>query len=1106
MASSSLEKLQTELKSLFQLDKKELDFGIYKIYWVLNEKLNNWIDKQLPKKVENALDKINKDNLKDTKNQLEKEITQINSILENLGKNLEKDLVNLDEIYNSLCTPSNDNKICKTLENIKKLSKDLEANKENVNLETTVYDYIIKFYDSIYQDGDYIIPRKKIIWNDINENDVEFDWKTKGQILIKNMDIQTYFSFDTKTWKKIEFKVIDIIDYWNNNKNNWRFLIPINIKLEDEKLIAEFVLWKFDEQSLNHEIEWEKISKKVENLIKIIDDENLSVSNNKITYSKYNFWEKEFSLTWKEDKIWTLHLIKLFLDKKKENKLKKELFNYEDNWILNEKSKLLDFKIDENTNSLLAKNLRKWYRMWTSDFFLNPNLAKELEEYKNEFIKDKMLYYLLEATKWDNNKANVLKAFEEVVNEINSFVSTIENIQVQLFNRKKYIYETHYVITFDRLKIFSLKEDLSDLKEFLANFIWDKFQDLQNEYIKLWMIKKEDKKDNLNNFIDFVLENDKLYLDTKIFVNKDWKEYFEVYSKTFDLLVFISKFIDFVNENKWENEIIDEKLSQLNIDLDKWEKLDLDKLLNWELYKWDNYHALNLLQNKYYEAIKTIYIDPPYNTWNDGFLYKDNMKHSTWLTMMESRLKLARELMKEDWVIFSSIWRQEQERLQMLFNELLPYKKDEDKLQISWQTAFWWGQSNKNNYENILVYTKLWRFTFDWVKNQERQIRIIHWWKEDINSDISFSIRLNYSLIKNKLYLIVKDKINNKKIKVYFYNKNQFVSDLEKLWLNKTKDFNKIIDCFVDYNERIKWEKIWRKFWEWKYYIYRWLDEWYLYETVIWKKVNSILNKDDKLFSNILHWDKYKNIYSSIWRDELIKIIWDNNFDTVKPEELLYQLLWLNISNWMILDYFAWSWTTCAVAQKMWRKWIWCEVNNYFDEIIIPRLKKVLNWEQGWISKQEDWQGWWFFRYSYLENYEDTLENFVLKLEETLHNEELQKNDLENNLYNLALAIWIAFEESKIETSFKNFQLKDKKTYPSYKLASKRNDIHTFIEEEFDKKALKTFVDLVHYYPLSKDWKHSLKSVKQENWEFIFEYSDEKWNIENKTLKEIDVD
>jgi len=98
---------------------------------------------------------------------------------------------------------------------------------------------------------------------------------------------------------------------------------------------------------------------------------------------------------------------------------------------------------------------------------------------------------------------------------------------------------------------------------------------------------------------------------------------------------------------------------------------DLDEATDGVLIHAENYAALRTLQPKYQGSVKVIYIDPPYNTGSDEFLYKDEFsRHSTWLTMMAERLRLGRELLAEDGVIFVSIDDNEQARLKHLMDNL----------------------------------------------------------------------------------------------------------------------------------------------------------------------------------------------------------------------------------------------------------------------------------------------------------------------------------------------------------------------------------------------------------------------------------------------------
>ena len=168
--------------------------------------------------------------------------------------------------------------------------------------------------------------------------------------------------------------------------------------------------------------------------------------------------------------------------------------------------------------------------------------------------------------------------------------------------------------------------------------------------------------------------------------------------------------------------------------------LNDDNSKNWDntdniLIKGDNLDALKILRHNYFESIKMIYIDPPYNTQNDGFVYNDNFTtntketleelgydednieyieniqgaktHSGWLSFMYPRLLLARDLLKEDGVIFISIDDNEVAQLKLLCDEI--FGEDNFVGEFIWKKKQ--GGGNDSNvlvveHEYILAYTK----------------------------------------------------------------------------------------------------------------------------------------------------------------------------------------------------------------------------------------------------------------------------------------------------------------------------------------------------------------------------------------------------------------
>src|SRR5690554_5574972 len=100
------------------------------------------------------------------------------------------------------------------------------------------------------------------------------------------------------------------------------------------------------------------------------------------------------------------------------------------------------------------------------------------------------------------------------------------------------------------------------------------------------------------------------------------------------------------------------------------------------IIKGNNLLALHTLKQEFAGKVKLIYIDPPYNTGNDSFKYNDNFNHSTWLTFMKNRLTIARELLREDGVIFIHCDNNEQAYLKALLDDVFGVSRFIDTITI----------------------------------------------------------------------------------------------------------------------------------------------------------------------------------------------------------------------------------------------------------------------------------------------------------------------------------------------------------------------------------------------------------------------------------------
>lgn len=271
--------------------------------------------------------------------------------------------------------------------------------------------------------------------------------------------------------------------------------------------------------------------------------------------------------------------------------------------------------------TLLEKHLNDFTAKNSFDYFIHKDLGKFLTRELDFYIKNEIMHLddieNETAPKVESYLAKV-KAMRKVAGKIIQFLAHLEDFQKKLWLKKKFVLETHYCITLDHI----IGSDVEDalLPIIAAN-------DAQREeWVKLFAI------DDLNGYAaplttDFLKSNDKLLVDTK---------FFDVKFKYTLLSIFD----------------------------------DIDAQTDGVMINSENFQALNLLQERYKEKVKCIYIDPPYNTGDDGFAYKDSYQHSSWCSLMKDRLEVARKTLREDGWLFVSISENEYHRLISLINQV----------------------------------------------------------------------------------------------------------------------------------------------------------------------------------------------------------------------------------------------------------------------------------------------------------------------------------------------------------------------------------------------------------------------------------------------------
>lgn len=345
------------------------------------------------------------------------------------------------------------------------------------------------------------------------------------------------------------------------------------------------------------------------------------------------------------------------------------------------------------------------------------------------------------------------------------------------------------------------------------------------------------------------------------------------------------------------------------------------------LIQGDNLDALKALLPYYAGKVKCIFIDPPYNTKSAFEHYDDNLEHAKWLETIYPRIELLRELLSEDGSIWVTIDDNEAHYLKVIMDEIFGRKNFITN--CIWQKKYspqndatWLSDS----HDHILSYAKnkeIWR-PFPMPRSEAMDKRYKNPdndprgpWKPADFSVKTYSKDYDYEIITPSGRIV-----NPPTSRSWVTNKSRFeeMKSDNRIWFGKTGSNVPSLKKFLnEVKEGATSMTIW------------------LYQEV---GHNQDAKKEVKLL-------------------EL-----SGTFDTPKPEKLIQKILQLSTKEAdLVLDSFLGSGTTAAVAHKMNRQWIGIEMGEHAKTHCAVRLQKVIDGEQGGISKDVNWQGGGGFRF-----------------------------------------------------------------------------------------------------------------------------------------------
>ncbi|MFA5597551.1 MAG: DNA methyltransferase, partial [Pusillimonas sp.] len=753
---------------------------------------------------------------------------------------------------------------------------------ENVDYENEVYSHLLRFFSRYYDKGDFISRRRykaDTYAVPYSGEEVVLHWANKDQYYIKSGEYFSNYSFNLNDGRRVNFKLVSADTAKDNRKDTDQNRLFA--------LVEPHVRVRRDEDGDEYE---EKIEA-------IIEGNDELVIN--FVYAPQPKGTKQTNLV-KE-------ALEVLLNKPEISK----------NW-----QALLERRpIESNpARTLLEKQLIDYTEKNNADYFIHKDLGGFLRRELDFYIKNEVMnlddIQHISTFKGIEKNLKMIQCLRLISGHLIDFMAQLENFQKKLWLKKKFVVETNYCMTLDRIP-----------EEFYDEICKNEAQ--LEEWVKLFAIDEIKKDLNQPGFSRplkkaFLKANDKLVLDTKFF------------SKSFKYRL----------------------LSSID---------NLDDQCDGLLIHSENFQALNLLRERYCEQIKCIYIDPPYNAKSSEILYKNTFKDSTWLSLIDNRVCLAKSLQTEDSVLIVAIDEVEQELLGRLLTLHYPIH-EKSCIVVNHNPSGQQGDNFSFTHEySYFVYPKPGRFIGEKIRENQDE------WDErnfrDVTGDDSLRTAgancfypifvKNGKIIgfgevcHNDFHPEMNEKLPDDVIAVYPIDPQ----GIERKWRfarNTVESIQTELKAhYLSQRNVIDIKRLKKKF----NFKSNWVSPSYSANNHGTQLLNNIIPKAPASYPKSLYTVK----------------------DAVSAG--LH-----NCTDGIVLDYFAGSGTTAHAVISLNRedngKRCYClvEIGEYFDTVLKPRILKIIYgpyWNNGVPGGREMGISH-FFKYLKLESYEDTLNNLFM--------------------------------------------------------------------------------------------------------------------------------